>query len=52
LGRSQELYRGLKRYGVEADLVVYTPEPHGLPEEKHLLDRLNHLVQWYDRHVK
>jgi dipeptidyl aminopeptidase/acylaminoacyl peptidase len=29
LGQSQELYRGLKRYGVEAELVVYPREPHG-----------------------
>ena len=52
LGQSQELYRGLKHYGVEADLVVYPREPHGLREEKHLLDRLNRIVQWYDRHLE
>lgn len=52
LGQSQELYRGLKHYGVEAELVVYPREPHGLREEKHLLDRLNRIVEWYDRHLK
>ena len=52
LGQSQELYRGLKRYGVEAELVVYPREPHGLREEKHLLDRLNRIVAWYDRYLK
>jgi len=52
LGQSQELYRGLKRYGVEAKLVVYPREPHGLREEKHLLDRLTRIVEWYDRHLK
>jgi len=44
LGQSQELYRGLKRYGVETELVVYPREPHGFHEEKHLLDRLNRLL--------
>jgi len=52
LGQSQELYRGLKRYGVETELVVYPREPHGFHEEKHLLDRLNRIVAWYDAHLK
>jgi dipeptidyl aminopeptidase/acylaminoacyl peptidase len=52
LGQSQELYRGLKHYGVEAEMVVYPREPHGLREEKHLLDRLNRIVGWCDAHLK
>jgi dipeptidyl aminopeptidase/acylaminoacyl peptidase len=51
-GQSQELYRGLKRYGVETELVVYPREPHGFREEKHLLDRLNRILAWYDKHLK
>jgi dipeptidyl aminopeptidase/acylaminoacyl peptidase len=51
-GQSQELYRGLKHYGVESELVVYPREPHGLREEKHLLDRLNRILAWYDAHLK
>jgi dipeptidyl aminopeptidase/acylaminoacyl peptidase len=50
-GQSQELYRGLKHYGVEAELVMYPREPHGLREEKHLLDRLNRILAWYDKHL-
>jgi len=52
LGQSQELYRGLKRYGVETELVVYPREPHGFHEEKHLLDRLNRILGWYDKYLK
>jgi dipeptidyl aminopeptidase/acylaminoacyl peptidase len=52
LGQSQELYRGLKHYGVESELVEYPREPHGFREEKHLLDRLNRILAWYDAHVK
>jgi dipeptidyl aminopeptidase/acylaminoacyl peptidase len=52
LGQSQELYRGLKRYGVDTELVIYPREPHGFHEEKHLLDRLNRIVAWYDAHMK
>jgi dipeptidyl aminopeptidase/acylaminoacyl peptidase len=50
--QSQELYRGLKHYGVETELVLYPREPHGLREEKHLLDRLNRILAWYDAHLK
>jgi dipeptidyl aminopeptidase/acylaminoacyl peptidase len=51
LGQSQELYRGLKRYGVEAEFVEYPREPHGFREEKHLIDRLNRILAWYDKHL-
>jgi len=51
-GQSQELYRGLKHYGVETELVMYPREPHRLREEKHLLDRLNRMLAWYDAHLK
>lgn len=50
--QSQELYRGLKHYGVETELVMYPREPHGFREEKHLLDRLNRILAWYDTHLK
>ena len=52
LGQSQELYRGLKHYGVEAELVVYPREPHGLQEEMHLIDRLDRIVAWFDKYLK
>ncbi len=41
LGQSQELYRGLKRYGVETELVEYPREPHGFQEPKHRTDVLS-----------
>lgn len=52
INQSQQLYRGLKRYGVETDFVIYPREGHGLREEKHLLDRLNRIIAWYDKYVK
>jgi len=52
LGQSEMLYRALKRYGVETEFVVYPREPHGLQEEKHLLDRLNRILRWFDAHLK
>lgn len=52
IGQSQQFYRGLKRYGVETDLVVYPREGHGFREEKHIVDYLTRLIAWFDRYVK
>lgn len=52
IGQSQQLYRGLKRYNVETQFVLYPREGHGFREEKHQLDVLNRIVEWFDRHLK
>src|SRR5258706_146328 len=52
IGQSQQSYRGLKRYGVDSDFIVYPREPHGRREEKPLLDRLNRIVAWYDKYLR
>lgn len=52
IGLSQQFYRGLERHHVDADLVLYPREGHDLREQKHLLDRLNRIVAWYDKYVK
>lgn len=52
LGQSQELYRGLKRYGVETELVVYPREPHGFQEAKHRADRDRRMLEWFEKYVK
>ena len=49
VGQSTALYRALKRYGVETELVVYPREPHGPREEKHQLDLLTRMTGWFDR---
>jgi dipeptidyl aminopeptidase/acylaminoacyl peptidase len=51
-GQSQELYRGLKRYGVESELVLYPREPHGFQEAKHRVDVQKRMVEWFDAHLK
>ena len=52
MGQSQELYRGLKRYGVTTDLVLYPREPHGFQEMKHRLDMQKRMVAWLEKYVK
>ena len=51
LGQSQELYRGLKRYGVETELVTYPREPHGFQEPKHRSDVLKRMLAWFEKYI-
>jgi dipeptidyl aminopeptidase/acylaminoacyl peptidase len=52
IGQSQQFYRGLKWYGVPSELVLYPREDHGLREEKHLLDRLDRVIAWFNTYLK
>jgi dipeptidyl aminopeptidase/acylaminoacyl peptidase len=51
LSQSQMLYRGLKRYNVPAELVVYPREPHGLRERNHLVDRYRREIEWIEKYL-
>ena len=51
VGQSTALYRALKRYDVETELVIYPREPHGPREEKHQLDIHTRMVGWFDKHL-
>ncbi len=46
-----QFHRGLRRYGVETELVVYPREGHGIREEKHAIDVLERVVGWFERHL-
>lgn len=48
----QMFYRGLKRYGVDTEFVIYPREGHGIREEKHQIDMLNRIIDWYDKYLK
>ncbi|MCA1817722.1 MAG: S9 family peptidase, partial [Acidobacteria bacterium] len=52
MGQSQQFYRGLKRYGVETEFVLYPREGHGFREEKHIVDYLSRIAAWFDAHLK
>jgi len=51
ISQSQILYRGLKRYNVPAEFVVYPREPHGLREPKHILDRYRRSLEWIEKYL-
>ena len=52
IAQSRQFYRGLKRYGVETELVIYPREPHGIKERRHKIDVMNRMVEWIDKHTK
>jgi len=51
-GQSLELYRGLKRYNVPAEYVLYPREPHGFQESKHRVDVQNRVIAWFTKYLK
>jgi len=52
IGQSQQFYRGLRHYGVTTELVTYPREPHGFSEEKHIVDYINRMLDWFDKYIK
>ncbi len=51
IGQCTEFHRGLRRYGVETELVICPREGHGIREEKHQLDLLQRIVDWFDHYL-
>lgn len=47
--QAEEMFTALRRQGVEAVLVRYPREGHGLREPKHILDRTERTLDWFDR---
>lgn len=52
VGQCYQFHRGLRRYGIETELVVYPREGHGPREEKHRIDVLNRMVAWFEKYLK
>jgi dipeptidyl aminopeptidase/acylaminoacyl peptidase len=51
LAQGQELYQALAAEGVETELVVYPREGHGWRERAHVLDGIERMRAWLDRHL-
>jgi dipeptidyl aminopeptidase/acylaminoacyl peptidase len=47
---AEQFFIALKDVGVEAIMVRYPREGHGLRETKHVVDALDRSIAWYDRH--
>jgi dipeptidyl aminopeptidase/acylaminoacyl peptidase len=51
LAQSKQLYRALRHYKVECEMVVYPREGHGIREEKHLIDQIDRTARWFEKHL-
>ncbi len=52
IGQSQQFYRGLKRYGVASEFVVYPREDHYIREAKHRIDLYKRMIAWFEKYLK
>ena len=51
VSQGYELNVGLKSRGVEAQLVAYPREPHGITQRKRQLALLRRVVDWHERRL-
>jgi dipeptidyl aminopeptidase/acylaminoacyl peptidase len=51
-GQATALYRALKHFHVETQLVTYPREGHLPREENHQIDMLRRMLDWFDRHLQ
>jgi dipeptidyl aminopeptidase/acylaminoacyl peptidase len=51
VGQSRGLYRALKHFGVETELVVYPGEGHSPRSWSSNLDMFTRILDWYDRYL-
>ncbi len=51
VGQSKGLYRALKHYGVETEMVLYPGEGHSPRRGSYNVDMFTRFLDWYDRHL-
>ncbi len=49
---SEQMYQALRSLGVDAQLVIYPNQFHGITIPSYKKDRLDRYVAWYDKHLK
>jgi dipeptidyl aminopeptidase/acylaminoacyl peptidase len=52
VGQSKGLYRALKHFGVETELVTYPGEGHSPRRGSYNIDMFERILEWYDKHLK
>jgi dipeptidyl aminopeptidase/acylaminoacyl peptidase len=52
VGQSKGLYRALKHFGVETQMVLYPDEGHSPVKWSYNVDMFTRILDWYDRHLK
>jgi dipeptidyl aminopeptidase/acylaminoacyl peptidase len=51
VGQSKGLYRALKHFGVETEMVLYPGEGHSPRRGAYNVDMFERILSWYDRHL-
>jgi dipeptidyl aminopeptidase/acylaminoacyl peptidase len=51
VGQSRGLYRALKHFGVESEMVIYPDEGHSPRRGAYNIDMFERMLGWYDRHL-
>jgi len=49
---SEQMYQALRSLGVDAELVIYPSQFHGITIPSYKKDRLDRYVAWYDKYLK
>jgi dipeptidyl aminopeptidase/acylaminoacyl peptidase len=52
VGQSKGLYRALKHFGVETEMVLYPGEGHSPRNGSYNIDMFERILNWYDRFLK
>lgn len=52
VGQSKGLYRALKHFGVQTEMVLYPGEGHSPRKRSYNIDMFARILAWYDRHLK
>ena len=54
LAQAQQMFRALKRHGVDTELVIYAGEAHGEftnGKPAHYVDRIERVIAWFDKYT-
>ena len=54
LAQAQQMFRALKRHGVDTELVIYAGESHGEfanGKPAHYVDRIERVIAWFDKYA-
>ena len=55
MGQDELLFTSLKKLGKTTEFIRFPDEPHGLSrtgKPKHRVERLQHIIRWFDRYLK
>jgi hypothetical protein len=50
--KAEQMYTALRRRNIDATLVRYPREGHGLHEPQHRVDQITRSVAWFDKYLQ